>query len=78
MPWTVGMLGGALGSVDVVLKVHVGRSLLNGCRCQDKRIRREVLDGGGLHDAEVLRESVIFVEWIGALYRRCWLGVPAA
>ena len=48
-PWTVG----ALEPVDVVLKVLVGRNLMNGCRCQDKRIRGEVLDGGGLNDAEV-------------------------
>ena len=52
-PWTVGVLGGALELVDVVLKVLVGRNLMNGCRCQDKRIRGEVLDGGGLNDAEV-------------------------
>ncbi len=48
-PWSVGVLE----SVDVVLKVLVGRNSMNGCRCQDKRIRGEVLDGGGVNDAEV-------------------------
>ena len=70
VPWIVGTLDGAVEPVDVVLEVYVGRGHLSGCRCQDMWIRGEVLDGGGVHDAEALREFVTLVEWIGAAVRQ--------
>ena len=68
VPWAVGTLNGAMEQVHVVLKVHVGRHPLeeSRSRCRYMGFLGEVLDGGGLHDDEVLCEFVTFVEWNGA------------
>ena len=61
----MGTLDGAMEPVDVVLKVHVGRHPLeeSRSRCRYTGFLGEVLDGGGLHDDEVLCEFVTFVGW---------------